>query len=183
MSYAEHDKSVEEGLRAEDRFSDVAKALNHTVKAATYYQNVMQHIDLFVTSPTGTMKSFDVKGVKRISRHGSMNDAIHWLEFQGVSGKDGWLLGKADYIALEVSDCFVLVEREQLLHFAYEKCSYEDISNPVLASYGKKETYVPYRRKDKKDSAMMIEMEDLYNEVSHFLWFKNPAKSMKGKRK
>jgi hypothetical protein len=51
---------------------------------------------------------FDVKGIKRDTRHGNLNTKIVWTESKNVRGNPGWLYGKADYIAFEKTDNLLL---------------------------------------------------------------------------
>lgn len=99
-------KSYEYGEAAEDRF---AALLDNPVRA-TKNENIFEHWDV---SENGI--KYDVKAMKKFKR-GDLNttDRIHYIELKNVRGDDGWVYGKADYIAFETRAYWVIVSREEL---------------------------------------------------------------------
>ena len=65
---------------------------------------------------------FDVKAIKRVYRNGEPDDNIHYVEMKNVYGTNGWLYGKADYIAFELNDYWLIVDRLKLVLFIATKC-------------------------------------------------------------
>jgi hypothetical protein len=69
----------------------------------------------------------DVKARKRVARKdANVQDDLVWLEFKNVQGKFGWLYGKADWIAFERDEDFVLVKRHDLALMAEKLCDVGD---------------------------------------------------------
>ena len=90
----------------------------------------------------------------------TFDDSIHWLELQNVQGKDGWLKGKAEYIAFRTLSKIIFVKREKLLSFALES-----IKDKEVVYDTPKECYVPYKRKKwgRDDLSLKVLNEDLEN--------------------
>lgn len=125
-------------------------SLFETFKEATKEENMFGHIDLTVDG----MK-VDVKGMKKLNRSdASVNPDIHWIEFQNVRGNKGWMYGEADYIAFEIPNEFILIERELLLDWC-RKVIVDKKPKP------KKELYKLYNRPGRKDIISLVLVEDL----------------------
>ena len=127
--------------------SFVMNAVKHTlggeVEKASAKEDRFDHIDFWWDSPRKGRIGIDVKGIKKNKRSDStQDDTINWLELQGVSGKPGWLYGKAEYIAFRTFSKIIFVNREKLLSFALEK-----VKNKETVYDTPKECYVPYKRK------------------------------------
>ena len=70
----------------------------------------------------GKTLKFDVKGLKKMNRGDSKTqDECAWVEGTNVKGNPGWLKGSANYIVFERNDCWLTVNREELLDFVQEK--------------------------------------------------------------
>lgn len=139
----------------------VMDAVKHTfggeVERTTKDEDANQHIDFWWDSPRKGRIGIDVKGVKRNSRNdNTKDDTIHWLELQNVQGKDGWLKGKAEYIAFRTFTKIIFVKREKLLSFALEA-----IKDKEVVSYNPKELYVPYKRLNRQDIILKVPTSDL----------------------
>lgn len=64
---------------------------------------------------------YDVKGRKRLNRHDiNYTNDIH-VELVNVRGNLGWIEGKANFIAFEQEDKFLIVNRIALKHLVNEK--------------------------------------------------------------
>lgn len=121
----------------------VEKTLGGTCEKASRDEDMYDHIDFWWDSPRKGRIGVDVKGIKKNSRNDKkQDDTIHWLELQGVSGKPGWLYGKAEYIAFRTFSKIIFVNREKLLSFALEK-----VKGKETVYDTPKECYVPYKRK------------------------------------
>ena len=132
------------GRLDEDFVMDSVKhTLGGDVTRASKYEDMNLHVDFWWDSPKKGRIGIDVKGMNKSNRKDSeYDDTIHWLEIQNVNGNDGWLKGKADYIAFKTSDRIIFVNREKLLNFALEA-----IKDKEVVYDTPKECYVPYKRK------------------------------------
>jgi hypothetical protein len=113
-------------------------------------EDMFDHIDVKIGDIT-----VDVKGIKRYSmKDAEANPEIHWVEFQNVNGQKGWMYGKADYIAFELVNEFLLIKREDLYNFCKEKI----VDRKVKDTKG---FYTLYSRKGCKDVLSLVLTEDL----------------------
>ncbi len=110
----------------------------------------------------------DVKARKRVARKDTdVQDDLVWLEFKNVQGKFGWLYGKADWIAFERDEDFVLVKRHDLALMAEKLC---DVGDRVAV--GKDALYKGYQRSGRKDLLSIVKMSDILK-LYHQLWTKD----------
>jgi hypothetical protein len=110
----------------------------------------------------------DVKARKRVARKdANVQDDLVWLEFKNVQGKFGWLYGKADWIAFERDEDFVLVKRHDLALMAEKLC---DVGDRVAV--GKAALYKGYQRSGRKDLLSIVKMSDILK-LYHQLWTKD----------
>lgn len=106
-----YDYSV--GREVENRFIQLLLKYGYTDPTkADWYEDTNEHWDIKVTNKYGKTVFIDVKGIK------DEKNQLNWIEFRNVKGKKGWLFGKADYIAFERNDCFMLIDRKILKKFA-----------------------------------------------------------------
>jgi hypothetical protein len=153
------------GKNAEDSFVKILKNKNCFERKATK-QEQFDHIDYFAKK-NGIRISFDVKARKKKSRNDSdVDDNLIWVEFKNVSGKNGWLYGKAICIAFERENDFVIVKRSLLLNFCERKVK----KKKVL--FSKDALYKQYTRDGRKDLLSIVRMEDIMNEIKFFIWKK-----------
>ena len=103
----------------------------------------------------GKTLKFDIKGLKKTNRWDSKTqDECAWVEGTNVKGQPGWLKGGANYIVFERNDCWLSVNREELLDFVQEKLkknSYEE---------GKKPYHI-YQREGRKDKITLVPFKDI----------------------
>lgn len=100
---------------------------------------------------------FDVKGVKKSRRSDDMkDDSIHWVELLNVQGKEGWLYGKAKYIAFLTNTSILYVPRLELINLINTK-----IKNTSVKTSMPNECYVPYQRRDRMDLIVKVLTSDL----------------------
>jgi hypothetical protein len=153
------------GNNAESLFVQILKEKNCFEREATR-QEQFDHIDYFAKK-NGTRISFDVKARKKKSRNDSeVDDNLIWVEFKNVSGKNGWLYGKAKCIAFERENDFVLVERTALLEFCEKKVEKKK------ALFSRDALYKHYTRDGRKDLLSIVKMEDIMKELEVFVWKK-----------
>jgi hypothetical protein len=138
-------KSFIEGNKAQQEFVKQALKRDFTVHKSTNDQDKREHWDCEV--PFGKV---DVKGIKRKNRHGKKNSDIIWIEMRGKYD-DGWLRGKADYIAFQHEKGFTIVHREELIRLVLRLVKTEFVKEPKL--------YKLYKR----DGSLltMIRLDDL----------------------
>jgi len=161
MSHWKNSESWNTGQKVESNFSDLLDLRNIKWEKATRNEQ-FNHID-YKTS----IGSIDVKAKKKISRSDSkyQSDFV-WLEFKNVQGKHGWLWCGADIIAFERDDDFVLFRRQELLHWAMEKCK-----TRTLVENSRDALYKGYTRKGRKDLISIVKMKDMM-EIYHKIWKK-----------
>jgi hypothetical protein len=153
------------GKKAEDAFLAIVKTKKCKVREANL-QEQFDHIDYILTK-NDTEIAFDVKAMKKISRSSSnVSSDLVWVEFKNVSGKDGWLYGKAQYIAFEREDDYVIVYRKKLLDFCENNVKKEKVC------YSKDALYKMYTRDDRKDVISIIRMNDLIEKLDPTFWKK-----------
>lgn len=117
-------------------------------KRAGFEANVNEHWDIEFKGV-----KYDVKGAKKIKRSDpEVNYRYHWVELKNVSGKPGWLYGKADFFAFELERYWCLVAREALERFVKDR---------VEMVYKDFPLYALYQRKGRKDLISLIPSEDL----------------------
>ena len=147
-------KFIEEGKKIELSFS---KFLEKPI-ASTRKQDMFEHWDVKGTLPSLREKvilKFDVKGQKKENRSDkSYMNSSTWIELKNVQGKAGWASGKADYIAFNRMQEWLLVDRKELLNFTEEKIK-------SLGFKEGKELYHVYTRAGKKDVIVKVLFEDL----------------------
>lgn len=125
---------------------------------STENEDIFEHIDVCV----GEMK-IDIKGLKRVNiKDAEVNPDIHWIEFQNVIGKKGWIYGGASHIAFELIDTYLLIEREVI----YEFCKEKIVDRKVKSTKG---VYTLYNRKGTLDIISLVLTEDLLKLPHHLI--------------
>jgi|TARA_R110000824_G_scaffold356208_2_gene543412 hypothetical protein len=155
--------SIKEGEQGEKRFKNIIESFGLLAREASFKENVHDHIDFFVNGETEKLKDFkfsvDVKARKRKSRGSDRyDDEYTWIEFKNVQGKKGWLYGKADKIAFEVEDGFLMIDREELVKWCEEKVDFKKSVRTAASA-----TYKVYTRKGRDDLITRIKTEDIRN--------------------
>ena len=127
----------------QEEFGRWAQARGWTVMLASADQDRGEHWDLCITRESEAYR-VDVKAQSRIRRRDAVaQDDWHWVELRGVVD-DGWLFGgKADLIAFQTRDSFVLVRRATLIAHVCHHLAPED-----QASEQRRAEYRVYHRKD-----------------------------------
>jgi hypothetical protein len=150
-----YEKSYEFGLSAEDRFAALMEQRGNSIRWASQKDNIQNHIDIFVITSSGSSFSVDIKAQKKSSRStsGYLEDEM-WVELTNVQGQNGWLYGKADYIAQEVSYGFWCVKRVYLVKLVKHLMQNKVVSNPEDALYS------TYTRKGRSDKLTRIRFSD-----------------------
>lgn len=161
-------KCSKEGHAAEKTFGMLVQSKGYILQEATKEQNMKSHIDYFLEGKDKTV-SVDVKARKRTSRKDKkFNDEWIWLEIKNVTGRDGWLYGKADFIVFEREQDFVLCPRKSLVELVNETVRF-DLSFVENAFQAK---YRIYQRKGRRDQITQVKMQDILNQKGTVLWNK-----------
>ena len=111
------------GKKVENNFVDV---IRKTFKDVDFlkpnkHQDMIEHWDIGIITPNNKQILIDVKGLKKKNRNDNYyNDTEHWIEMKGITGYDGWVYGKSDYIAFECFEYWLLVDRKELAILAEE---------------------------------------------------------------
>jgi hypothetical protein len=150
-------ESLERGVCGEKSFVDILHRRGYLIEEIKDERQWTHHID-FIFWKGNKEYSIDVKALKKVSRWDDrVNPEIIWVEFVNVRGNDGWLYGKADYLAFEGMKSFVVVKTKDLAELS-EKLV--DKKNRVTSS--KDALYSLYNRKGKKDEISILPYADLF---------------------
>jgi len=145
--YDKNSECLYRGELAEKEFEIIAKNVyNLIVIPATKKQQKLDKFD-FICKSRKTNKSYkiEVKAEKKYKRkHKNVSENWLWIEFKGISGYEGWLYGKSDFIAFEKGNEFWIIKRKLLLQIAENLI---DLSEKALNS--KSSQYKGYRRKQR----------------------------------
>lgn len=149
-------QSQQEGDSAESRFIvdyilDIGRP--NVIHFADAYQNMREHWDVSVDD-----LRIDVKAYRRTSRAGAYTHSLFVFELQNVSGKEGWGLGKADAIAYEMQDSWLIVDRVSMADFIVKKLGNIELQQ-IENSYTK--PYTLCRRRGRLDLFLWIPLEDM----------------------
>lgn len=100
--------------------------------------------------------TFDVKAQPK----GQQSHSYRWVELQNVNGDTGWLYGKADFIAFEYTEYWIIVNREKLIALVEPKI---DLSTPAVSGdwVANPQPYRLHRRLGRKDAVIMVPVVDL----------------------
>jgi len=149
---------------SETRFYNMAKKQNFGIKHATSYQDKVEHWDFKVWKGDRNL-TIEVKGLKRLNRRdGKTQNEWIWVELTGITGHDGWLYGKADFIAFETEYGFLLIKRTLLESLICRKVNFN-----AWVTMGEDAKYKLYRRFGRKDKLTLINIKDIEAET-HIEW-------------
>jgi len=150
--------SLELGDTAEARFAASARENGWDVVRAESRQDMDEHWDVIIRRGSEIYR-VDVKAMKRVARadRAAQADWI-WIELHGVRENElGWLHGgKADLIAFEREQSFVLVPRAELIALVERVVDFEKRAfSPEFAKYK------IYQRRGRPDKITLIEANQL----------------------
>lgn len=131
------EESVNRGTRAELEFIAGYKKTNPeaVIQKSTEKQDMFEHIDYFIDG-----KGYDIKAKKSLGMLNHLEQVYCVLEELNVNGDKGWLHGKADFIAFEISHFFVVIPRVELLDYYEANVIAEVVQDPndaVLKKYSR----------------------------------------------
>lgn len=134
-----------------------------TCEESTTDEDKYKHIDIWWNSPKAGRMGIDVKGLKKNKRNDSeVDDTIHWVEIQGVTGHKGWIYGEMDYIAFMTKTKVLFVRPKDLYGIILFK-----IAGKQLLSVCPNECYQPYRRFNRNDIILKVPTLDIEG-IAHF---------------
>lgn len=161
-------KSAEEGFAAEKTFTEIARSKGLIIQEATKEENMLEHIDYYLKGKDKTV-SVDVKSRKRTSRKNkSFNDEWIWIEIKNVQGRNGWLYGKADFIAFETENEFLLCPRKSIINIVNSFVRF-DLSMVDRAYQAK---YRIYQRHKRRDQITQINIKEILKIKNLVKWKK-----------
>ena len=164
--------SLAEGNKAADLFVDAAVKKGYAVVRSSKWQDINEHWDYMIQKKYPSQKGVraykvEVKAMKRIEYQDREPQAeLIWIELHGVRERDqGWLNGKADLIAFEQSDHFIVVRRKKLKGLVEYLASTKKVSRTSEA------LYCLYSRKGRNDQLTMIRNRDILK-IKFKIWRK-----------
>lgn len=151
----------QEGLAKEKEFGDLLiKQFGGSWVHADRHDDMYNHIDLIYTKKNQITK-FDIKSMKKVNRKDAeVNDQIHWIELQNVRGNPGWIYGKADYIAFELQNSWLIVKRTDIIDWIDKKVTDKTIGKS-------KDFYKYYQRWGRQDIVVKVKTADLRQIVKY----------------
>ena len=162
---------LERGDQAEQLFLRLISSKGYSYKKSSQYEDINEHWD-YLIEKDGKSWKVEVKGIKRIQR---MDDEVQdewiWVELHGVRPNDpGWLYGsKADIIAFEMKDSFILVKRDHLIELVERIVDFNSQVN-----FSREAKYRIYQRPGRADKITLIESKRLKT-IQHTEWKKVDA--------
>lgn len=164
------EKCLEMGKNAESMFVELCRQHNIQCFSSSKEEDMYEHIDFFISYNKSPKLSVEVKSAKKLSRHDDEVDFnLIYVEFKNVRGNPGWLYGKADYIAFQQKNCFLLVKRKKLIDIAETRVTMNFTSKPTL--------YKSYRRKDRPNEHVgLIHINDILSDDHISLKFLGDSK-------
>ena len=163
------DDSFEIGQKAEDLFVEVCWKKGYQATKSSKEKDIYDHIDYYVKSKVGGVKAFDVKSRKRTGRGDSrFSDDWIWIEFKNVRGNKGWIKGKADFIAFELENTFLIVNRAELR----ELCKKLITDTETRVTRAREAKYLLYTRHGRKDVVTQIKTQDIKDNLKTWEWCK-----------
>ena len=134
------DTSRQMGRDAERSFVETFESQGHRCVKSTRHENMREHWDFLVDDKY----KVEVKARKKERRDDkSPNDEWIYVEFKNIIGYPGWLYGRADYIAFERPNGFLVVPRVLLVKAAEDKIKLVWTDRPT--------PYKSYRRWNRSD--------------------------------
>ena len=143
----------ENGIKAEKRLAMLLREkYGGRIIPSSREADMHDHIDFTWVQDNGIAVTFDVKSHKK---NKDMLIDTEWVEQKNINGGDGWLYGKADYIAYEREGFWLVIARKELImiteEFVRHKCP--TTSNMDICA--------PYTRKGRKDVVVRIPFSEI----------------------
>jgi hypothetical protein len=146
------------GTAAEQRFFDICKKRKYVIRPATQKENIVSHFDFIVQG-----KRVEVKSMKAPRRGQAPDPNIIYLELRNVEGGDGWLYGRADFIAFEQERGFLIVSRKELVQLV------DRMQSRCRSARTSGLFYTMYSRANRRDLVMILPLSALAKLDSRYL--------------
>ncbi len=151
-----HHDSLAMGRRAEEEFARIAARLGWTVTPAPKEADIHEHWD-FEIEKDGYKRRVEVKAMKREARNDDgLQSQWVWIEFRNVRGEAGWLFGKANWIAFETEDSFVIVDRHDLYQLVRKV-----VDRDAKVKSARDAKYKTYTRVGRPDQIAQVQLSDI----------------------
>lgn len=146
---------AESGFSCEEQFKLLAEKMGYEV-VVVGREMQFSHVD-FILKKDGKQWKFECKGRKKIRRADEdFADHITWVEFKRGDGKNGWLMGSADQIALEQENEFIIISRKDLLKLAEKLVDRTKTVDKAFKAHN-----VSYRRFNRRDEIAYIDTSEI----------------------
>ena len=147
--------AYEDGVRAEELFATLCERDGIQARKSSTDEDMMGRIDYHLTNGKNKL-TVDVKAMKAINAWGKKQDEKIWVELK-TKGYPGWLYaGKADIIAFEMKDCFLIVLKNTLR----EWCN-KNINKSVYSLYPDEAELIVYLRPGTNDELSLVDAEEI----------------------
>lgn len=155
---------LKSGQSAEDQFEKLI-AGRGSIRPASFFEQTNSHFDFLLTTQSGKTISYEVKARKKLKRADEkVNDSKIWVEIVGITGKPGWVYGKANYLVFEQENDFIIVDRKKLVDFIEKTCDLNDVVNDSYRAL-----YKGYKRQNRLDLITLVYSRDIRNIASEIL--------------
>lgn len=155
-------KDYEEGLKSEDFFIIIAELHKYEWAKPIPWIDTNEGWDVLIKKG-GKKARVQVKGLKKAHKFG-----YTWLETVKHDGSDGWLLRKADVLAIRLPDRYIIYRMDMLRALVNEKV---DKTKPILKTIPKKENgeddyeYMRFRQYNgydrRLDFTIIVSLDDI----------------------
>lgn len=164
------DKSGEcadSGFSCEEKFKLLAEKQGYEV-VVVGREMQFSHVD-FILKMGGNQWKFECKGRKKIRRADEdFADHITWVEFKRGDGKNGWLFGSADQVAIEQENEFIIIARKDLLKLAEKLVDRTKTVDKAFKAHN-----VSYRRFNRRDEIAYIDTSEIKRQKNVKIWPKD----------
>jgi len=150
------------GLKSEKLFKEIAISYGFEILDVYNYYDFVERWEVLLKKD-GKKARVQVKGLKDAHKFG-----YTWLELTKDDGTYGWLYGKADVLAIRLSDRFNIYRMCSLRKLVDEKV---DNTRPILKAKPKKENdkidyeYMKFRKYNgfgrRDDTTVIVSLEDI----------------------
>ncbi len=154
------------GFSCEEQFKLLAESKGYEVEVASRNMQ-FSHVD-FVLKKDGSQWKFECKGRKKIKRADEdFADHVTWIEFKRTDGKNGWIYGSADYLAIEQKSEFIIIARKDLQELAEKLVDRTKTVDKAFKAHN-----VSYRRFGRRDEISYISTSEI-RKLNIKIWNKN----------
>lgn len=127
---------------------------NLKIRKATKYENMVLHYD-FVVQKREKSYRVEVKAIKSRRRGLPPDPRVIFVELKDIHGNAGWLYGKADLIAFQQIDKFLIVPRDLLV------TRVEELKSSFRMSLHSGVHHTIYSRPQRQDLLAVLDTEDI----------------------